>query len=164
MAQTNLLIEWKAEFIPKNAPIRLSRVFRNIDESITKDRAFMTQFWKYTGERIGRLIKKKFDSGGPGWIPLSAKYIEWKQYAVSKNLQIPVGVFGNRRAKFTDIGKLTGTLERSATKPNVDANIFEVQNVPDFEGGIFKYAISVNKLPYAKKFDDERPFFFLYSD
>lgn len=164
MAKTNLLIEWKADFVPHDAPIRLSRVFRNIDEAITKDKVFMTNFWRGAGEEIGKIIKKKFDSGGPGWIPLVPRYIEWKENAVAKNKQIEVGVFGNRMAKFTEVGKLTGSLETSTTKPNVDANFFEVQSTPDFEGGIFRYGIHVDMIPYARKFDKKRPFFFLYSD
>lgn len=164
MPKTNLLIEWKADFVPKDAPIRLSRIFRNIDQAITKDRAFMQSFWDYTASQIGQIIKKKFDSGGPGWKSLAPTYLKWKQNAVIQTKQIKAGVFGNRLAKFTEIGRLTGTLETSATKKNEDANIFEVQNVPDYEGGIFKYGISVSKLPYARKFDKERPFFFLYSE
>ena len=52
----------------------------------------------------------------------------------------------------------------SATSRNKDANIFEIKNVPGFEGGSFKYAIDGKKLPYAFYFDQERPFFFLEAD
>lgn len=157
--KTAFLIEWKAEIEPKGAVVALSRTLDNIDKKVFQNRTFTKSLWNSVALNIGKVIKKKFDTEGPGWKPLSPTYLKWKTSSQGK--RVKVGAFGKRAIKFTDIGKLTGTLEKSATKRNKDANIFEVGDVPGWAGGRFKYAIDLNKLHYAKKVDDERPFFFL---
>lgn len=159
MANVNFLIEWNAEFVPKGGLTQLSRTLDNIPAEIFKDGKFTEVLWKSVGKNIGKIVRNKFKKEGPGWKRLSLRYSEWKLKNQGK--RIKVGTFGKRTIKFTQIGKLTGILEKSATIPNKDANIFEVKDIKGWKGGSFKYAINLEKLPYAGHINAERPFFFL---
>lgn len=160
MAETGLLIEWKAELDPKDSATKLSRTIGRVDEAVFKDTTFMHSVWNTVFFQISKFVRKRFDSEGPGWKSLVPKYREWKSKNQGKFIDVGP-TFGKRKIKFTEIGRLTGTLKTSATKKNKDANIFKVENVPNFRGGAFKYAIDLRKLPYAGHFDNVREFFFL---
>ena len=62
------------------------------------------------------------------------------------------------------MGKLTGVMFDSATKRGRFANLFEVQDGPNYEASTFRYSIDLTKLPYAKYFDDKRHFFYLEAE
>lgn len=157
----NFLIEWNATFEPKNSNVALSRTLDNIDKKVFQDVSFTTSLWKSVARSIGKIVNKKFELQGPGWSPLHPVYLDWKRKAKAGRKKVKVGSFGKRLVKFTEIGRLTGTLRKSAVTMNKDANIFKVENVPGWAGGAFKYAIDLNKLPYAKKVNDRNEFFFV---
>lgn len=159
----NFLIQWQVDWKPPEAATKLSMGFRNIDERVFHDRNFMENFWHKTVRSIGNYIKQRFDEK-PGWPPLKQRYLDWKNRAVSQGMRVQVGTIGQRTAKFTEMGKLTGSLFESATKKGKVANIFEIMDTPSYEGGMFRYSIDLEKLPYAKWFDEKRPFFYLEND
>jgi len=120
----------------------------------------MQSFWRKTTREISKSVADKFAKKS-GWQPLKPAYIEWKNRAVERGYKIQAGAFSNRRARFVEMGKLTGTLYASATKRGKFANIFAIEDGPQFEAATFRYSIDLTRLPYAKVFHDKRPFFYL---
>lgn len=158
MATRDFLIRWDINWEP---PItEVENTFRNIDERIFHDRAWMTSFWRKTVGEISKSVADKFTRKA-GWPPLSAGYVEWKTRAVERGYKIQAGAFGKKRARYAEMGRLTGTLYLSATKPKRFANIWGIQDGPEFEAASFQYSIDLTRLPYAKIFHDKRAFFYL---
>jgi len=158
--QIDFLVRWQVDWRPPNAPVKMEQVFRRIDERVFHDRTWMVRFWERTARTIGKFVSERFQSK-PGWPPLKPIYLEWKNRAISRGYKIRVGTFGRRQVKYTEMGKLTGTLFTSATKAKKMANVFEIEDGPQYEGATFRYSIDLEKLPYAKVFDKRRPFFYL---
>ncbi len=152
------MISWRIEI--KGAD-QITRDIEGMDEFL-KNSVHSNSMWDAVFAKISSFVEKRFDEGLGSWNPLTPKYEKWKIKAVSKGKYVNVGSFGRRICKLTDIGKLTDTMHTSATMKNEDANIFELKNLPN--GVQFRYAISGNKLPYAKYFDSKRPFFFITED
>ena len=149
------MITWRVELA--NAT-EIIRDFNNLDNAL-KNKVFSNTMWMQVFEKISEFIKKRFEEGLSSWRPLTPRYREWKQSAVSSGKQVKVGSFGHRVCRLTSLGKLTNTMYTSATEKNKDANIFEVKSISN--GSMFRYAISGNKLPYSIYFDKKRPFFFI---
>jgi len=154
----NTLIEWHIEVSDNIHSI--IKDLGKIDRSIFQNRTFMNSVWDEVFKKISKFIEKRFDEGKSTWRPLKPKYQQWKQRAVAKGQAVNVGQFGRRVCKMNEIGRLTDTMFQSATSKSF-ANIFEVGNSPNVQGGSFRYAISGSKLPHAIFFDNKRPFFFL---
>lgn len=153
-------IEWRVE-VDKKEVTRYRKFFVTLDKATFHNPSFSNAMWNSVAKKIGKFIESRFKKRGPGWKPLSDKYAKWKLRAVSRGKTIEAGQFGKRLCKMTQMGRLTNTLFPSATIKNKDANIFEVKDIPGMSGGSFRYAISLDKLPYAKSFNDKRPFFYL---
>ena len=152
-------IEWKVEISPGQID-SLIKDFQNIDKSIFNDREFTNSVWNAVFKKISKFIQKRFEEGKTSWKPLTKKYLKWKVSAARRGVQVPVGSFGKRVCKLTAMGRLTDTLYPSATEKRF-ANIFEIKDSPNFNGGSFRYAINGNKLPYAIFFDKKREFFYI---
>lgn len=152
-------IEWKIEVSPTIHSI--IKDFKNLDAALVSNKFFTDMMWKQVVMQIGKYIEQRFRDKA-GWQALSSKYKKWKEYAVRKGLSIPVGNLGNRVCKLTEMGRLTNTMFVSATQKDKDANIFEINNMPNNVS--FRYAISGEKLSYAYYFDKKRPFFYLTDD
>lgn len=158
MAQRDLLIRWQIEWEPPVTAV--ANTFRVIDERIFHDRPWMESFWRKTVREISKSVADKFVQK-PGWKPLSPAYVAWKNRAVERGYKVLAGAFGKRRARFVEMGKLTGVLHISATKSGRFANIWSSVDGPDFEAAAFRYSIDLTRLPYAKIFHDKRPYFYL---
>jgi len=162
MATINFLVEWETAWEPPQGPKLLSRVLTNLDKRIFTS-GFLDRFWNKVARDIGRAVAEKFETK-PGWPPLKPRYRKWKVSAVAHGWKVKVGAFGKKVAKFTEMGKLTGIMYESATRKRRWANIFEIRDEPHFRKAHFKYAIDLTKLPYARKFDTIRPFFYLTAE
>jgi len=154
----NFLVEWEAKWDPPEGPKLLSRVLMGIDERIFHS-GFLMKFWGKVHKDIAKYVDNKFRTK-PGWPPLSPRYRRWKEKAVRGGYRIRDGTFGRKICKFTEMGKLTGVMYLSATKKRY-AHVFEILDEPNFKKAKMKYAIDITKLPYAKYFDNIRPFFYL---
>jgi len=154
-------IEWKIEI---NGADSIIRDFEALDKSLFQDKGFAISIWNDVFKKISSFVEKRFEEGKTSWKPLTRKYLKWKVSSARRGVQIPVGSFGRRVVKLTEIGKLTNTMYPSATGRGKDANIFEIKDSPNFAGGFFRYAIDGNKLPHAIYFDKKRPFFWITSE
>ncbi len=132
--------------------------FEGLDEAL-KNKVFSTNMWTEVFNKISVFVQKRFEEGKSSWKPLTPKYQKWKISAVNRGALVKVGSFGRCVCRLTEMGRLTNTMFQSATKQGVDANIFEVK--PISGGWEFKYAISGDKLPYARYFNNKREFFFI---
>ena len=148
-------IEWKIE---TSGFFEAIRDFEKLNSDFTSNKLFTDSMWNAVFKKISNFIQKRFEEGKSGWKPLTRRYLKWKISAARRGVQIPVGTFGKRVCKLSAIGRLTDTMYPSATEKRF-ANIFEVNKITN--GANFRYAIDGNKLPYAKYFDNKRPFFFI---
>lgn len=150
------MITWKVEV---NGANEIIRDIERLDIILNNTTIFRDEIWKKVFEKVSSFIQKRFDEGKSSWRPLKPKYQKWKISAISKGKSVDVGTFGRRVCKLNEIGRLTDTMYQSATERDKDANIFETTKIVN--GWQLRYAISGNKLPYAKYFDSVRPFFFI---
>ena len=154
-------IEWRVE---TSGFFEAIRDFEALDKSLFQDKGFATSIWNDVFKKISSFVQKRFEEGKASWKPLTRKYLKWKVSSARRGVQVPVGTFGRRVCKLTEIGKLTNTMYPSATERGKDANIFEIKDSPNFAGGFFRYAIDGSKLPYAIYFDKKREFFWITSE
>ena len=151
-------VEWKVEVSPNVHEI--IRNFEDLDNSLS-NASRSDVMWNAVFKKISTFIQRRFEEGKSNWRPLTRKYLKWKVSASRRGVQVPVGSFGRRVVKLTAMGRLTDTMYPSATEKRF-ANIFETSAIPN--GMRMRYAISGNKLPYAKFFDNKRPFFWITNE
>ncbi len=149
------MLTWKIEV---QGADEIIQDIKGLDDALN-NKIFGDALWKKVFVKISEFIQKRFEGGLSSWRPLTPRYRKWKTSAVAKGKFVDVGTFGRRVCKLNEIGRLTDTMYQSATERNKDANIFETNKIVN--GWQMRYAISGDRLPYAKYFDSVRPFFFI---
>ncbi len=155
-------IEWQLEVNPDELG-SIVKSLEGVDTNVFNNSEFASSMWDKVFKQISLYIQKRFEEGKSTWAPLTEKYYKWKVSAARRGVQVTAGSFGKRICQLTEIGRLTDTMYPSAIEKRF-ANIFEVKESATLNGGSFRYAIDGNKMPYARYFNNKRPFFWITSD
>lgn len=151
---------------PLGAIEELEVATKKIANKISKDKRFWEKIWIRKTRFVGKEIAKNFPS--PGWPDITEKYKRWKDRAVGR-VRVSVGKFKGKfivmyDGSFKNIGKRTGTMHQSATGGahgmyhGTSATVAYVEGENPVN---LVYGIDLNLLPYAKRFNEKREFFYL---